>query len=118
MPESHSLWEVNDLKRALHAAGVALWSWTVESDAFAMDEQGFALWGLPQTNSVTFEDLSSRIHPADRDRVRAAFTATRAILGAYEIDFRILLGDDIRWVSARGLGMMRVCTKARCLASS
>ncbi|TPM44110.1 MULTISPECIES: sensor histidine kinase [unclassified Mesorhizobium] len=69
-----------------------------------MDEQGFALWGLAQANKVTFEDLSSRIHPADRDRVRAAFTATRALVGAYEIDFRILLGEHIRWISARGLG--------------
>lgn len=102
--EGHPLGEAKNLRRALHAAGVALWSWTVESDAFAMDEQGFALWGLPQTDKVTFEDLSSRIHPADRERVRAAFTATRAILGAYEIDFRILLGDEVRWVSARGLG--------------
>jgi two-component sensor histidine kinase len=102
--EGHPLWEVSRLKRALHAAGVALWSWTVENDAFAMDEQGYALWGLPQTDRVTFEDLSSRIHPADRDRVRAAFTATRAVEGSYEIDFRILLGDEIRWVSARGLG--------------
>ena len=102
--ESHPLREMENLKRALHAAGVALWSWTVESDAFSMDEKGFDLWGLPRTQSVTFEDLSSRIHPADRDRVRAAFTATRAVVGAYEIDFRILLGEDIRWVSARGLG--------------
>ncbi|WP_127751869.1 MULTISPECIES: sensor histidine kinase [unclassified Devosia] len=101
---SHPLWEVNNLKRALHAAGVALWSWNVTSDAFAMDEQAFVLWGLPPTSKVSFEDLSSRIHPADRDRVRAAFTATRAMVGAYEIDFRILLGQEIRWVSARGLG--------------
>lgn len=100
--ESH--WEVKNLKRALHAAGVALWSWSVESDAFAMDEKAFELWGLPPSGKVTFEDLSSHIHPKDRDRVRAAFTATRAILGAYEIDFRILLGEEIRWVSARGLG--------------
>ena len=102
--ERHPLWEVKNLKRALHAAGVALWSWTVDTDAFEMDEQAFKLWGLPQRGEVTFEDLSSRIHPADRDRVRAAFTATRALVGSYEIDFRILLGDDIRWVSARGLG--------------
>lgn len=102
--ESHPLWEVSKLHRALHAAGVALWSWTVDSDAFAMDDQGFALWGLPQSDQVTFEDLSSRIHPADRDRVQAAFTATRAIVGAYEIDFRILIGDEVRWISARGLG--------------
>lgn len=102
--ENHPLWEARNLKRALHAAGVALWSWTVETDAFVMDEQAFLLWGLPQENEVTFEDLSSRIHPADRDRVRAAFTATRALVGAYEIDFRILLDEEIRWVSARGLG--------------
>jgi two-component sensor histidine kinase len=102
--DSHPLWEAKNLKRALHAAGVALWTWTVQSDAFAMDDQGFNLRGLPSTSEVTFEDLSSRIHPADLDRVRAAFTATRAFVGAYEIDFRILLGQDIRWVSARGLG--------------
>jgi len=102
--ENHFLWDVMNLKRALHAAGVALWTWTVETDGFAMDEQAFALWGLPQRSVVTFEDLSSRIHPADRDRVRAAFNATRGLVGPYEIDFRILIGDEIRWISARGLG--------------
>jgi two-component sensor histidine kinase len=69
-----------------------------------MDERGFDLWGLEQTEAVKFEDLSSRIHPADRDRVRAAFTATRAIVGHYEIDFRLIISSDIRWVSARGIG--------------
>ena len=44
------------------------------------------------------------IYPADRDRVRAAFTATRAIIGPYEIDFRIMIEDEVRWVSARGQG--------------
>lgn len=102
--EIHGLWEVRSLKRALHAAGVALWSWTVETDVFEMDERAFELWGLEPATSVTFEDLSSRIHPADRDRVRAAFTATRAVVGAYEIDFRVLQGEEIRWISARGLG--------------
>lgn len=102
--ESHPLWEAKNLKRALHAAGVALWAWKLQTDEFAMDERAFDLWGLEQASTVTFEDLSSRIHPADRDRVRAAFNATRAIVGEYEIDFRILLGEEIRWVSARGLG--------------
>lgn len=100
----HSLWDAPNLKRALHSAGVALWSWTLETDVFSMDERAFELWGLDQTPNLSFEHLSSRVHPADRDRVRAAFTATRAIVGAYEIDFRILVEDEIRWVSARGLG--------------
>jgi hypothetical protein len=66
--------------------------------------QAFLLWGAPRSDSVKFEDLSAHIHPADRDRIRAAFTATRGIAGAYEIDFRIMIGDEIRWISARGLG--------------
>lgn len=101
---NHPLREVEGLKRALHAAGVALWTWMVETDAFGMDSKGFELWGLAPDSTVTFEDLSSRIHPADRDRVRAAFTATRAIVGAYEVDFRIIIDDKVRWISARGLG--------------
>lgn len=53
---------------------------------------------------ITFEILSKNIHPADLERVRSAFAATRAVVGAYEIDFRILSGSDIRWISARGQG--------------
>src|SRR3954454_5826057 len=100
----HPLWEVSNLRRALHAAGVALWAWHIDTDRFTMDERAFELWSVPQSDEVTFEDLSSHIHPADRDRVRAAFTATRAIIGPYEIDFRIIVGEAIRWISARGLG--------------
>jgi two-component sensor histidine kinase len=99
-----SNWDVADLQRGLTAAGVAMWSWNVDDDSFAMDEAAFGLWGMPVRSSVTFEDLSSHIHPADRDRVRAAFAATRAVVGPYEIDFRILVDDDVRWVSARGQG--------------
>lgn len=69
-----------------------------------MDEQGFAVWAVDHTDNLLFEDLSARIHPADRDRVRAAFNATRGVEGAYEIDFRIMIGEEIRWISARGLG--------------
>lgn len=98
------VWHEDHLRLAVEAACVALWSWHVEDDRFAMDERGFALWGLPWSEQVTFEELSAHIHPADRDRVRAAFTATRSVTGPYEIDFRIVVDGDVRWVSARGQG--------------
>jgi len=69
-----------------------------------MDQHGYGLWDLPLRPFVSFEDLSAKIHPADRDRVRAAFAATRAIVGPYEIDFRIMVGNAVRWISARGQG--------------
>ncbi|KQU53527.1 histidine kinase [Bosea sp. Leaf344] len=97
-------WSADSLRLAISAAGVALWSWNVTNDHFSMDGNGFALWNLPQSETVTFEDLSAHIHPSDRERVRSAFVATRAIVGAYEIDFRIVVDGEIRWISARGIG--------------
>jgi len=97
-------WDEAHLRQAVLAAGVALWSWDVDTDRLTMDEQGYQLWGVEPREDLRFEDLSDRIHPADRDRVREAFNATRAIVGPYETDFRILVGHDVRWVSARGQG--------------
>jgi two-component sensor histidine kinase len=97
-------WNARHFRLAIDAAGVALWSWNVDTGHFTMDAQGYTLWDVPPQAFVSFEDLSAKIHPADRDRVRAAFAATRAIVGAYEIDFRIIVGEDVRWISARGQG--------------
>src|ERR1700682_914004 len=98
------VWDAEHLRLAVAAAGVALWSWNVDTNRLTMDERAFELWGVPLSENVSFDDLSTHIHPADRDRVRAAFAATRAIVGSYEIDFRIMLGDEVRWISARGQG--------------
>jgi two-component sensor histidine kinase len=92
------------MRIANEAAGVAMWSWHVDSDKLIMDDRAYDLWGVSRNKDVTFEDLSENIHPSDRDRVRAGFAATRAIVGSYEIDFRVMLGDVVRWISARGQG--------------
>jgi two-component sensor histidine kinase len=98
------IWSADHLRLAIEAAGVALWSWNVDTNKFSMDEHAFDLWGVPKSDFVTFDDLSAHIHPADRDRVKAAFAATRGIQGPYEIDFRIMVGAEVRWISARGQG--------------
>jgi hypothetical protein len=78
------VWDVDKLRIATEAAGIALWSWNVDTDQLELDERGYALWGIPNTGTVTFEALSACIHPEDLDRVRAAFAATRDMLGSYE----------------------------------
>jgi two-component sensor histidine kinase len=98
------VWDAERLRIATNAAGVALWSWNVDTDEIAMDERAHGLWDVPRDGPLTFEVLSARIHPEDLGRVKGAIKATRKIVGAYEIDFRIMAGDDIRWVSARGQG--------------
>lgn len=98
------VWDAKHLRLAVQSAGVALWSWNVDTNSLTMDAHGYELWGEPKNRKITFEKLSSNIHPADRDRVRTAFAATRGVLGAYEIDFRISARNEIRWISARGQG--------------
>jgi two-component sensor histidine kinase len=99
------VWDEKHLRAATRAAGVALWSWNVDTDAITMDESAYDLWEVSKDEQkITFEILSRNIHPADLERVRSAFAATRAVVGAYEIDFRILAGTDMRWISARGQG--------------
>jgi two-component sensor histidine kinase len=98
------VWDVEKLRFAADAAGIALWSWNVHTDRLELDERGHVLWGVPNLGIITFEILSARIHPEDLDRVRAAFAATRDIRGDYETDFRILQDGKIRWISARGRG--------------
>lgn len=97
-------WGHKQLRAAVDAAGVALWSWNIDTNNFAMDPRGYELWDVPLRQKLTFESLSEKIHPSDRDRVREAFSATKAVEGAYEIDFRTLLDGDVRWISARGNG--------------
>src|SRR3954464_13728058 len=98
-------WSEKHLRAATRAAGIALWSWNVDTDAISMDERAYELWEVPKVQTqITFEILSPNIHPADLERVRSAFSGTRAVVGAYEIDFRILSGKDSRWISARGQG--------------
>ena len=99
------VWDAERLRIATDAAEVALWSWNVDTDEVALDERAHRLWGVPRRNRpITFEDLSAHVHPKDLDGMRAAFQATRAAPGRYEIDFRVQHGGEARWLSARGQG--------------
>ena len=41
------LWDLAHLRLAIAAAGVALWSWNVDTNRLTMDERAFELWGVP-----------------------------------------------------------------------
>ena len=76
-----SIWREDHLRLAIKAACVALWFWNLDDDRFQMDECSFQPRGLPWADAVSFEQISAHIHRADRDRVRAAFTAPRSVAG-------------------------------------
>ena len=72
----------------------------------AVSETFEELFGFrPPTDdpTKTIQSVLERVHPDDRERVRAARTLAVATLGAYEDEFRIVLPNgEIRWISAHG----------------
>ena len=49
------IWDEKHLRAATYAAGVALWSWNVETDAITLDERAYELWGVSKDqHKVTF----------------------------------------------------------------
>lgn len=97
-------WDVDHLRVATAAAGVALWSWNVDTGEILMDERACELWDVPQGEVITFGLLSERIHPEDLEKVGSVLTGTRSQVGSYEIDFRIQSHGEFKWISARGRG--------------
>ena len=72
------LWDEAKLRLAIDAAGVALWSWNVDDDTLTMDDRGYALWDVPLTDIVSFEDLSAPSIRQTGIGTRRVFCHTRA----------------------------------------
>ncbi len=53
---SMPIWDEKHLRAATRAAGVALWSWNVDTDAITMDERAYDLWEVSkEERKITFE---------------------------------------------------------------
>ena len=101
------IWNAERLRVATDAAGVALWSWNIETDEVSLDHHAHELWGVTRSEALTFAALSTHVYPADQDTVWNAFKATRQSPGPYELEFRVVRKSAVNWISARGLGLGR-----------
>ena len=87
---------------ALAAGRMVSWQWDVVSDAVVADE-GFAdLFGLP-ARGITAQQVFSRMHTDDVERVRNDVAAALDHDTDYVTEFRVLLPDGRqRWLGAQG----------------
>ncbi len=91
------------LARAQQVAGVGSWAFDPVTCVLEPSAQTIRMYGLDDagdarsTNGVLFESL----HPEDRDWVVAAWSRA-AELGSLQIEHRIVLDGETRWVRVRG----------------
>ncbi len=101
---AHEL-EVSDqrLNLAADSADLSLWEWDMNKDKIWLTPTRRARLGLPASGRITFDDMISRWHADDCDRIRQALRDAIENGKDYEAEFRIVLADgSVRWIAARG----------------
>ncbi|HWI58717.1 MAG TPA: PAS domain S-box protein, partial [Bacillota bacterium] len=97
-----------ELKRRLDAAllagEIATFDWNIPEDRIWGDANLSRLFGIPLDagNFAPLPAFINAIHPEDRASVTERIKRTIETGAPYEAEYRILTGDQTRWVIARG----------------
>ena len=91
------------LNLAADSANLGMWEWDLNKDEIWVTPGRRAQLGFPISGKITSEQLISRWHPDDRDKVRQAMKEAIENGRGYDAEFRVVLADgNVRWVASRG----------------
>jgi PAS domain S-box-containing protein len=102
------------LNLAADSANLGIWEWDLNKDEIWVTPGRRAQLGFPLSGRITSEQLISRWHPDDRDKVREAMKEAIENGRGYDAEFRIVLADgSVRWIASRGRVQIDQHGKAR-----
>jgi PAS domain S-box-containing protein len=92
------------LRRALDAARMGIWVWSVETNRLNWDDNLRQLYGLaPGERVSTHEEFLERVHTQDREFVRESVREVLQGSKSLDYEFRIVLSDGrVRWIADQG----------------
>jgi len=91
------------VQSGMEAAGVGTWDWNVVTGEQVWSDTSRALLGLTSESPTNLDVLMNRIHPYDREAVRAALDDAVVEGKDYCIEFRTLWSDgSVHWIWAKG----------------
>ncbi|HZN97568.1 MAG TPA: ATP-binding protein, partial [Gemmatimonadales bacterium] len=92
------------LHRALDAARMGTWVWSVETNTLIWDENLRQLYGLAPGDPMTnYEQFIARVHPDDRNFVAETVQRVLRDGGELNYEFRTVLPDGrVRWIADQG----------------
>ena len=107
--QKRELIELNDkltqsedrLNRAQRVAEVGDWQLDLRSQALTWSDETYRIFGEPIGTPQSSDTFASFIHPDDREAVMAAWNAALHGCLTYDVEHRIIVGDQIRWVRER-----------------
>ena len=88
---------------AADSANLGMWEWDLEKDEIWVTPTRRAQLGFSASGKITFEELISRWHADDREKVRQAVNEAIQTGKDYQAEFRLVRADgSVSWVCARG----------------
>ena len=91
------------LRLAAEAAGAGLFSLDLKTGRYWRLSQARAMFGLPERDDITFDDVIALVHSDDREQVRRTIREVIATKSEGAVDFRITGPDgSTRWMQSRG----------------
>jgi PAS domain S-box-containing protein len=89
------------LQLTLEAAGLGTWSYNPRNETFTADANMQRIFGAPgPTGDHDF--WQQMLHPDDRLAAREEFAAALASLRPYNLEYRVLHPEGIRWIRSKG----------------
>ncbi|WP_170162381.1 PAS domain S-box protein [Caldimonas tepidiphila] len=87
-----------DLRRAQAVARVGSWRFDMRSQTRSWSEEAYRIFGVPEDRPLEYARFLARVHPEDRARVDACWKAAATGDAPYDIEHRIVLGSQVKWV--------------------
>jgi PAS domain S-box-containing protein len=88
---------------AADSANLGMWEWDLEKDEIWVNPTRRAQLGFSASGKITYEELISRWHEDDREKVRQAVNEAIRHGKDYQAEFRVVRADgSMQWVCARG----------------
>ncbi|MFW5937463.1 MAG: PAS domain-containing protein, partial [Halanaeroarchaeum sp.] len=88
------------LAQVQQIADIGSWSLDLERDVFNMSRECYRIFGLEPDEPVSLERFLEFAHPDDERDVREQWE--RALEGdEYDVEYRVRVGDEVRWVRVR-----------------
>jgi PAS domain S-box-containing protein len=90
-----------DLLRAQAVARLGSWTLDLGTGQLAWSPETHRLFGVPVGQSVDVERFTAAVHPGDVEAVLGAFERAAAGAEEYDVEHRIVVGGETRWVRER-----------------
>ena len=85
----------------MDAASLGMWRYDPKTGIVLADARMHRIFGSPKSNGVVDYWLDL-LHPEDRHRVGEHFVGVLAGKHDYDIEYRIIRNDEVRWVRSKG----------------